>query len=759
VPPVRIALAALLLLALDTPSAQPGFHTALSFDVGSNPFIVAVADFNRDGIPDLAVANVGQPPSTDQGSVSVLLGKGDGTFQPAVNYPADISPFSVAVADFNGDGIPDLVAANFFSDNVSVLLGNGDGTFQPTNNYSAGHAPFSVAVGDFNGDGVPDLAVANFGGGTTGLPGTLSILLGNGDGSLQAPISYPAGLTPYSVAVGDFNRDGHADLVIVNAVKQGAVSVFLGNGDGTFQAPRSYPAGNGPVCVAVGDFNGDGIPDVAVTENGATILGTMVSILLGNGDGTFQPGKTYTVDFNPFNLAVGDFNGDGHLDLAVSNFGLDGGGTVSVLLGNGDGSFQAAQNYAVGWSVGWRNQGTSSVAVGDFNGDGKLDLVVANAGGNNASVLLGKGDGTFQAAPNYSAGSTSLNVAVGDFNGDGILDLAVANAGTTPGFQGTVSIFLGNGDGTLRAAVNYAVGHTSICVAVGDFNRDGILDLVVSNYSSKSVSVLLGNGDGTFRAAVDYPAGNNPYSVTVADFNRDGIPDLAVTNSVQGQVSILLGNGDGTFQAAQSYLVGTRPTSVAVGDFNGDGIADLVVTNNATVGGVSVLLGNGDGTFQKAVNYDTDSDAYAVAVADLNGDGILDLVVASSGSNDVSVLLGKGEGTFLAAVNYIVGPHPVPFMAVGPAPNEASATSLAVRDFNGDGVPDLAVVFGGGVRVLLGNGDGTFQTTPISYVAGAGPVSIAVGDFNGDGFPDLAVANFDSDGGASILLNDGKWTP
>jgi FG-GAP-like repeat/FG-GAP repeat len=275
----------------------------------------------------------------------------------------------------------------------------------------------------------------------------------------------------------------------------------------------------------------------------------------------------------------------------------------------------------------------------------------------------------------------------------------------------------------------------------------------------------LGNGDGTFRAAVNYPTGLHPIAVAVGDFNGDRIPDLAVANlgpsvdgSSPGTVSILLGNGDGTFRAAGNFNAGGAGTDgVAVGDFNGDGIPDLVVANsgnpnnNGQGGGVSVLLGKGDGTFEAAVNYTAGLAPFSVTVGDFNGDGIPDLAVNNFSSGDVSVLLGKGDGTFQAAVNYAVGPG-----ASGPS-------GVAVRDFNGDGIPDLAVAFGGGVRVLLGKGDGTFQTTAIGYLAGGAyfftyTPCLAVGDFNGDGFPDLAVTNDDSRN-VSILINDGKWGP
>src|SRR6267143_5400659 len=254
-----------------------------------------------------------------------------------------------------------------------------------------------------------------------------------------------------------------------------------------------------------------------------------------------------SVGSNPTSVTAGDFNGDGKLDLAVTNLGSN---NVSVLLGNGDGTFQAAVSYSAGTDP-------RSVTSGDFNGDGKLDLVTANGGSSRVSVLLGNGDGTFQAAVSYFAGYFPLSVTSGDFNGDGIPDLAVANG----------SMLLGNGDGTFQAARSYPGGSS---VTSGDFNGDGRLDLAMNG--PNTVIVLLGNGDGTFPAPVSYGTrGPTPTSVTAGDFNGDGKLDLAVTNGGFNTVSVLLGNGDGTFQTAVTYTAGPYPASVTSEDFNGDG--------------------------------------------------------------------------------------------------------------------------------------------------------------------------------------------
>jgi hypothetical protein len=328
--------------------------------------------------------------------------------------------------------------------------------------------------------------------------------------------------------------------------------------------------------VAVGDFNGDGIPDLAVTGDG-------VMILLGNGDSTFQPPVSYPAGYGA--IAVGDFNGDGILDLAVADYG-DGltnpGNTVFILLGNGDGTFQAAVGYQVGFSP-------TAVAVADFNGDGKLDLAVTNAGteccpGGSVSILLGNGDGSFQPQVLYKVGAGPTSVAVGDFNGDGKPDLVVTNRGND---LGNISVLLNHGDGTFAPQVTYAAGDHPASVAVGDFNADGKLDLAVADSSSNTVSILLGDGNGVFQPAVDYPIGSSGIFIIAGDFNGDGKLDLAVTNSAFS-ISVLPGNGDGTFQPQAAYATGNTPAGVASGDFNGNGKTDLVVANSKS-SNISIL--------------------------------------------------------------------------------------------------------------------------------------------------------------------------
>ncbi|HEY2383626.1 MAG TPA: FG-GAP-like repeat-containing protein [Terriglobia bacterium] len=335
------------------------------------------------------------------------------------------------------------------------------------------------------------------------------------------------GATANSVVIGDFNSDGKADLAVTNDVFAGTISVFLGKGDGTFQTAAHFGAGINPMSPVVADFNGDGKTDLAVLAN-------------------FIPSRT----------------------------------TVGVFLGNGDGTFQPAMSFGA-------DIGSNAIAAADLNGDGNADIVVANATSNDVSVLLGNGDGTFQSAVNFGVGSYPLSVSVGDFNDDGRADIVSANSGLFGGGH-DVSVLLGNGDGTFQSAVDFGVGPYPYFVVVGDFNGDGEVDLAVANYATyccstiPSVSVLLGNGNGTFQTALSFAAGSQPFSLAVGDFNGDGAADLAVVNDSTDYVILLLGNGDGTLQAPVNLSPGSSSLrSIAVGDLNSDGATDIITATGA----------------------------------------------------------------------------------------------------------------------------------------------------------------------------------
>lgn len=666
-------------------------HVDYSVPAGSQPSSVALADFNSDGKLDIVIANSGN------NTVSVLLGNGDGTFQAPIPSSAGNKPSSVAVGDFNGDGKPDLAVADQSSNQVSILLGIGNGSFKVPVYYAVGTGPTSVAVADFNLDGKLDLAVAN------GVSNNISVLPGGGDGTFGLPTSYGVGngTHPLSVAAGDFNGDGKPDLAVANN-GQIWVAVLLGNGDGTFQAPNNQEAGTYPTGVAVGDFNGDGKLDLVVSNNGSNTL----TVLLGKGDGQLSWVGNFDGEADIVGVAAGDFNGDGKLDAAVVNETEH---SVSIFLGNGDGTLVAPVSYGIGGIP-------NAIAVGAFGTNALPDLVASNGSSGPictpgcVSVIANKGNGRFrQSAANYDVGSSPKAVAVGDFTGNGEVDVVAANGGSN-----NVSVLLNKGAGSFDIAVNYSAGTNPVAVAVGDLNGDSKLDLVVANSGSNDLSVLLNNGSSSFQSPLNTPpglVGTAPSSVAVGDFNGDGKLDVAVTNwgtaGAQSTVSVLLGNGDGTFYAAlkSPVSVGVNPSSIVTGDFNGDGKMDLAVANeygkgaNGKSGTVSVLLGNGDGTFQSATSTTLGVNLLSITTGDVNGDGKLDLVVGSGGrigrTSGVSVLLGKGDGTFRPAHDYNFG---------------ATVDSVAVADLNGDGAPDIAVTsMNAGVSVLLNPG-GTFVT-------------------------------------------------
>ncbi|MHC4609961.1 MAG: FG-GAP repeat domain-containing protein [Planctomycetota bacterium] len=311
---IFVTLAAVVGFQATAAAQHPLFHVSPTGDAGDGPCGIVTGDFDEDGHTDLAMATQGED------AVSVLLGDGDATFGTAAFYAVGGEPIDIAVDDFDEDGYADLAVSNMLSDDVSVLLGNGDGTFQTSVDYAAGDNPLGITTGDFDEDGHTDLAVCDAG----GVSYDVSILLGNGDGTFQSAVGYPAGEVPTCVATGDFDEDGHTDLAVTNAGSDN-VSVLLGNGDGTFQAAVSYGAGWEPGWIATGDFDEDGHTDLAV----ANAESDNVSVLLGNGDGTFQTAVNYIAGDVPFDIAAGDFDEDGHIDLAVTNYW---GNTVSILL-------------------------------------------------------------------------------------------------------------------------------------------------------------------------------------------------------------------------------------------------------------------------------------------------------------------------------------------------------------------------------------------------------------------------------------------
>jgi hypothetical protein len=346
-------------------ASAPSFAAPKTYGVGTNPSSVAISDLNGDGKADLATAN------RVSNTVSVVLNKGHGIFQPRVDYQAGTNPYSIAAGDLNGDGKADLATANALTESgtVSVLINRGNGTFAPGRDYTTEGDTRAVAIGDLNGDGKPDLAAVDY------LASRVSLLLNRGDGTFALGFAHVTGRGPHSLAIGDVNGDGKLDLATANQGLFGStVSVLLNSGNGDFQGKFDYGTGGNPGGIAIGDLNGDGKPELATANSGADT----VSVLANGGDGTFATRRDYATGRVPLSAAIGDLNADGKPDLVTGN---NDAGSVSVLTNAGDGSFQARVDQA--------DPGADirSVAIGDLNGDSRPDLATADGETNDVSVF------------------------------------------------------------------------------------------------------------------------------------------------------------------------------------------------------------------------------------------------------------------------------------------------------------------------------------------------------------------------------------
>jgi uncharacterized repeat protein (TIGR01451 family) len=519
-------------------------------------------------------------------------------FRAAVNYPAGNGPKFAATGDFNGDSKPDIIAANFSGGSVSVMLGNGDGTFQSKIDSTVAPTPTWIAVGDFNNDGKQDIAVAIANG-----PYRLCVLLGNGDGTFQSPTTYTINNnSTRSIAVADFNGDGKQDLLVFSG---GRISILYGNGDGTFQDAASVGLSSSTGIFSTGDFNGDGKIDLVSTN----FFGSPPSVCpaINQGDGTFRY-KPCVSDIQGTSFAVGDFNADGKLDFAVANFTNPDPGTVSnisVLLGNGDGTFQSKVNYPVG-------SAPFLGAAADFNGDGKLDLVTANDGDNNVSLLLGNGDGTFQARTNYATAEAPQGIAVADFNTDTGPDLVTANnsdnnvsvllnnsvaaptptptpstcatapSGLVAWYQGedNANDIAGGNNGTPQGNVTYVAGKVGqafsfnadqSAVAVGNPTQLQLQDLTIEAWIKRSSATQITTDPYYSEAAQIFACSSGGYNFFIyadghlalgkTDVGAIGFPDLKITDTNFHHVAVTKSGTD-----VVAYLDGTASSTNNFGE-------------------------------------------------------------------------------------------------------------------------------------------------------------------------------------------------
>jgi hypothetical protein len=716
------------------------FEARVDYLTGENPRGLATADFNGDGVLDIAtVTRISTSEATSDDSVSILLGTGDGRFRRAPDVFLGSTLFTVGIvaADLDHDARVDLAVLSQIGSRVLIVSGQGDGTFGPIETMPVGgQNPVALTSGDFNGDRRDDLAVLNQPFSDPSVPpgapapGNIRLFIARQGGAFDS-YTVPVGLSPDAMAVGDFNQDGHSDLAVLNSSN---VSILL---DGHFQATSALPVSN-PWRIAAGDLNGDGQLDLAIVDGRTDAT---ASVLIGGGDGTFELGQSLPVTSEPrpqspdgFATAVeiGNFNGDRWPDVAVTRSVS---GTVTLLVGAGNGALQAGPALGV-------TSSPRAIALGDFDADGRLDL--ATGGGGAVSIVIARRAG-FHLAPAYPVGCCPSSLVTGDFNEDGRFDLVASNF-----VDSSVTTLLGAGRGRFVPAASSSVQRNPSRIASADFDRDGHLDLAMSNPGlgggGNTVSIALGLGDGMFRPGEVMTVGSIPEAIVAADFNEDRIPDLAVANHSSFNVSILLGVGDATFVRGVTIGVGRNPLDMALTDANGDNHVDLIVANtnqNNTnePGSVSVLLGRGNGGFDAMPPVMVGVRPISLATADFNEDRIPDVVVLhQSGGPALSLLLGRGDGTFAAG----------PDLA-------GTGDYLTAGDFDADGRVDLAILSGANsVAVLLGNGDGTFDTgTGTVAGTGNGPRSFIAGDFDQDGLLDVATGDYVA-GTVSVLINTSR---
>ena len=611
--------------------------------IGPNVYPIAALDLNGDGLADLVVGFVGSNSPKLNGGYAVLINKGDGTFDAPTIVPLSGEGIvGLAMADVNHDGKPDLIAleqsltTNHFQ--VGIFLGDGHGGFTAKKSYSTGYT-LSLVVADLNDDGHPDVILSDG-----------ELLLGNGDGTFKVgkPLPLPSNGNDdvVSLVAADFNHDKKIDLAVVTLTDQ--VGVFLGNGNGTLQTPTWYSGVYQCQAITTADLDGDGNLDLvlgsqtgggfAPSNNVAGGTGGL-GVLMGNGDGTFRGALAYQTGATLFNYAyaIADINGDGNQDVITP---------FSLLAGNGKGTFTVKSGTQFPGVTG-SNAG-QIIRTADLNNDTKIDAVVTTVTGTaEAKVFLNTGGGKFKAGATLPVQNV-IDVNIADFNGDKIPDLALLSY--TPGSGIAVHVLLGKGDGTFNSPLAVtlpaeAAKSTGGRIYSADINHDGKMDLVVLNVGDFQNSenggtyVLLGNAKGGFSMSDDLTDVPNPYDAAIGDFNKDGKLDLVVsTTDLNGSISappmIFLGSGTGTFGVGKSLpTISYIPMHLSAADFNGDGKLDLLLGSCCGLATTSILLGNGNGTFQPEQILQVAESPAQLAVGDLNGDNRPDIVTYSGVAN------------------------------------------------------------------------------------------------------------------------------
>lgn len=695
-----------------------GLRTA---PVTGKPYHLATADFNGDGRPDIAASCEGQ------NVVSVTLSRSNGTFAPATAYAVQRGPQALVAADLNADGRPDLVVGNLAASSLSVLLNTGNGAFGPATSLGTGllASPTHLLAGDFTSDGMTDIVV-----GST-LNRSVQVFVGNNTGTLTA-LPTMGGVAFLGITSADVDRDGQLDLLLSQpGTPMGSIRTLLGLGNGTFSfgVGSSMPAATSGTELLAADFNQDNRMDLAQLDP----YQNEVLVFLSSSYG-LAPGVRYRVGMTPTALRAADLDGDNHLELVVTN---EVSNNVTVLPGLATGYFGTARHYLT-------SGGPTDVAVADFTGDGRPDLLSADAGSmgqHNLTLMPNRGNGLFQNPSSANLSHFGSRVTLADLNGDGLLDAAVA--GQAPGGGGEMSVLLGLGDGHFGPAHVWGTsGLGPGWIVARDLTGDNRPEILVTHYSNSTFTIYTNDGQGGFptRNTRWLPRTSNGIGgVTTADFNGDGRYDVAVAGSEPTYnnfgVDLFLNNA-GQLDPAIFLPTGVFPYSIEAADVDRDGRPDLVMTlpmyNASTVG---VMRNLGNNAFAPLVSYPTPNQTAQVLVADVNGDQWPDLLTRSDDALQLRLnLAGAGFG---AAQTF---------------PTASYSTKVQVADLNGDGFVDMLVSSIGidRLQVFQNVNNTRFTALPEIPLFGAG-WDMAVGPLNGDALPDLVSVDLDGYSVAAFL--------
>ncbi len=599
--------------------AAGDFAPAVNYSVGEKPLGLAIGDLDGDGLRDIVTVNA-------DGSISVLSGLLGGGFATAVMHAVEGSPKDVTLNDMNGDGRSDIVVANRGSGNVSLLLARAGGGFSPAVNYDAGHsyALSAVATGDLNGDGAPDVVVAHNDQSSSAYSG-ITVLFGQADGTLAAPGRHAVAAFPEALVVADFDGDGLTDVATANWGSD-SVSILQGLGGGIFAPAANYRTKvDRPRALAMGDVNGDGRPDL-VAANGAS---ASVSVLPGLAGGGFGAAEAYAVGNGPIGVAIDDMDRDGRLDIVTSNLDDD---SISMLHAKSGGGFASTVNYSVG-------RDPSSIRLGDFNGDGRADIATGSEK-NFINIVLAQPGGGYAAPVTYSVGRIPRSIAIGDIDADGVLDIVASNS-----TEHTVSVLLGMGDGTFQQAVKYPLSSPGE-LTLADVDGDGRDDVIVTG-TTFGLGILFGQSDGGLSTArhivLNAGGGGGETAVAVGDVNRDGGLDIAITDYTNNEVVVLfnaaavstiIAHGDRVATTLDKAI--TTTGNVLANDIGaGLNVTDFDTTSSK--GGFITKNADNTFTYQPPTGF-LGVDAFAYTIADSLGR-------TDSGTITVAVLGDAGGGS------------------------------------------------------------------------------------------------------------------